>query len=148
MTWPYTVHNKNALTGPVNCKKTTKFWRSRSPISPNSKCFWKIGSIQIEGHIFGQKPKKSLEPFLRKLRYQPTNQPIINNNTDFVGPGWCRSKKLLEDIPDKRFSKKYFENFGATLDEVVHCIFQELCCFSSLTTLRSKWSSYPNLDLH
>ena len=36
-----------------------------------------------------QKSEKSLEPFLRKLCYQPTNQPtnqpIITNNTDFIG---------------------------------------------------------------
>ena len=41
-----------------------------------------------------QKSEKSLEPFLRKLRYQPVNQPtdqpIITNNTDFIGPGWHR----------------------------------------------------------
>ena len=41
-----------------------------------------------------QKSEKSLEPFLRKLRYQPTNQPtdqpIITNKTDFIGPGWHR----------------------------------------------------------
>ena len=46
-----------------------------------------------------QKSEKSLEPFLRKLRYQPTNQPtnqpIITNNTDFIGPGWRRSNKLF-----------------------------------------------------
>ena len=40
-----------------------------------------------------QKSEKSLEPFLRKLRYQPTNQPIITSNTDFIGPGWRWSKK-------------------------------------------------------
>ena len=39
-----------------------------------------------------QKSEKSLEPFLRKLRYQPTNQPIITNNTDLIRPRWCRSK--------------------------------------------------------
>ena len=37
--------------------------------------------------------EKSLEPFLRKQRYQPTNQPIIINNTDPTGPRWHRSKK-------------------------------------------------------
>ena len=35
--------------------------------------------------------EKFLEPFLRKLRYQPTNQPtnppILTSNTDFIGPG-------------------------------------------------------------
>ena len=45
-----------------------------------------------------QKSEKSLEPFLRKLRYQPTNQPtnqpIITNNTDLLGPPWRRSKKV------------------------------------------------------
>ena len=32
---------------------------------------------------------------------------------------------VLKNIPDKRFSEKYmkFENLGATLEEVVHCIF-------------------------
>ena len=75
------LFNKNSLTGPVNCKKTTRhhahlslyaksrktddaksrkwpktsiwaiFWRFRRQISPNCKFFWKIGFIQIEGHI-------------------------------------------------------------------------------------------------
>ena len=73
--------NKNTLTGPENCKKTTRqhahlslcgksrktndaksrkypkpstwaiFARFRGQISPNSNFFWKIGFIQIEGHI-------------------------------------------------------------------------------------------------
>ena len=42
--------------------------------------------------------EKSLEKFLRKLRYQPTNQPtkqlIITNHTDLIGPRWRRSKKV------------------------------------------------------
>ena len=37
-----------------------------------------------------KKSEKALEPFLRKLHYQPTNQqtnqPIITNNTNFIGP--------------------------------------------------------------
>ena len=33
-----------------------------------------------------KKSEKSLEPLLRKLRYQPTNQSIITNNTDLIGP--------------------------------------------------------------
>ena len=44
-----------------------------------------------------KKSEKSLRPFLRKLRYQPTkqptNQPIITNNTDFIGPCWRRSNQ-------------------------------------------------------
>ena len=76
-----TKKKKNTLTGPANCKKTTRhhahlslcaksrktndaksrkwpktsiwaiFWRFRGQISPNCKFFWKIGFIQIEGHI-------------------------------------------------------------------------------------------------
>ena len=30
---------------------------------------------------------------------QPSNQPIITNNTDFIGPGWRRSKKRFCKIP-------------------------------------------------
>ena len=46
-----------------------------------------------------KKSEKSLEPFLRKLRYQPTNnqptnQPIITNNTDLIRPRWRRSKNI------------------------------------------------------
>ena len=72
---------KNTLTGPANCKKTTRhhahlslcaksrktndvksrkwpktsiwviFGRFLGQISPNCKFFWKISFIQIEGHI-------------------------------------------------------------------------------------------------
>ena len=75
------ISSKNTLTGLTNCKKTTRhhahvslcgksmktnnaksrkwtktsiwaiFWWFRGEISPNSKFFWKIGFIQIEGHI-------------------------------------------------------------------------------------------------
>ena len=43
-----------------------------------------------------KKSEKSLEPFLRKLCYEPTNQPIITNNTDLIGPHWRRSKKIKQ----------------------------------------------------
>ena len=79
--WLFINRNKNTLTGPVNCKKTTRHhahlslcaksrktndaklrkWPKTSiwatfgqfwdQISPNCKCFWKIDFIQIEGHI-------------------------------------------------------------------------------------------------
>ena len=46
-----------------------------------------------------KKSEKSLEPFLRKLRYQrtnqPTNQPIITNNTDFIGTDWRQTNKNI-----------------------------------------------------
>ena len=34
-----TRDNKSTLTGPSNCKKTTKFTQFRGQISPNSKFF-------------------------------------------------------------------------------------------------------------
>ena len=79
--WTMSKWNKNTLTGLANFKKTTRhhthlslcaksrktndaksrkwpktsiwaiFWRFRGQISPNCKFFWKIGFIQIEGHI-------------------------------------------------------------------------------------------------
>ena len=38
----------------------------------------------------------------------PTNQPIITNNTDFIGPGWRRSKKyqITFEITDWKTEKK------------------------------------------
>ena len=48
--------------------------------------------LPVQSPNLMQKSEKSLEPFLRKLRYQPTNQPIITNNTDLIGPRWWRSK--------------------------------------------------------
>ena len=46
-----------------------------------------------------KKSEKSLEPFLKKLHYQPTNQPIITNNTNFKGTGWCWSNKPFQKCP-------------------------------------------------
>ena len=45
---------------------------------------------------------KFLEPFLRKLCYQPakqptnqpTNQQIITKKPDFIGPGWRRPNEV------------------------------------------------------
>ena len=45
------LKENNTLTGPANCKNTTKFWQFQGQISPNRNFFWKIGFIQIEGHI-------------------------------------------------------------------------------------------------
>ena len=52
------------------------------------KRFWRF-----RGQSSCKKSEKSLEPFLRKLRYQTTNQPIITNSTNLIGPRWSRSKK-------------------------------------------------------
>ena len=51
-----------------------------------------------------KKLEKSLEPFLRKLRYQPTNQPINTNNTDVIGPRWHRSNTTLQQ-PQRIYHK-------------------------------------------
>ena len=40
-----------------------------------------------------KKSEKSLQPFLRKLRYKPSKQPVITNNTNLIRPRWRRSKK-------------------------------------------------------
>ena len=82
--WLFINRNKNTLTGPVNCKKTTRhhahlllcaksrktndaksrkwpktsiwaiFGQIQGQISPNCKSFWKIGFIQIEAHILSR----------------------------------------------------------------------------------------------
>ena len=41
-----------------------------------------------------QKIRKILKVVSEKTALA-TNQPIINNNTDFIGPGWRRSKKTV-----------------------------------------------------
>ena len=56
------------------------FWQIWGQISPNWKSFWKIGFIQIECYIYivltsGQKPKNSLELFLKK--YQVSDFGLI-----------------------------------------------------------------------
>ena len=43
-----------------------------------------------------QKIRKILSAISEKTALptnQPTNQPVITNNTDFIGPGWRRSNK-------------------------------------------------------
>ena len=50
-----------------------------------------VNFLPLSSPNFNQKTlEKSIEPFLRKLRYQPTNEPIITNNTDFTEPDWRR----------------------------------------------------------
>ena len=57
-----------------------------------------------------QKSEKSLEPFLRKLRYQPTNQPT--NNTDLIGPRWRRPKNTIwQNSSFSAFYEFYFMNY-------------------------------------
>ena len=62
-------------------------WRPFREYFQIKNFFQKSGSVTLS--------EKSLEPFLRKLRYQPTNQPITNN-TDLIGFRWRRSKKRNE----------------------------------------------------
>ena len=65
-------------------------WRPFREYLQIKNFFQKSGSVTflpLQSLNFMQKQEKSLKPFLRKLRYQPTNQPIITNNTDFTGPG-------------------------------------------------------------
>ena len=77
------------------------FWvnlQTFSWISPNQEFFFKSPALW-PFYLYSpltscKKSEKSFEPFLRKLRYLSTNQPILNNNTDFIGPGWRRSKNL------------------------------------------------------
>ena len=44
-----------------------------------------------------QKIRKTLRIVSEKTALpinQPTNEPIVTNNTDFIGPGWRRSKNF------------------------------------------------------
>ena len=71
-------------------------WRPFCEYLQIKNFFQKSGSVTflpIYSLISGKKSEKSLEPLLRKLRYQPTNQSIITNNTDLIGPRWRHSKK-------------------------------------------------------
>ena len=79
---------------------TVWFWANLEPFFVNiseTRIFFKNPALW---HFYLYSPLtsckkslKSLEPFLRKLHYQLTNQPIITKNTDFIEPGWRRSKK-------------------------------------------------------
>ena len=67
-------------------------WRPFREYLQIKNFFQKSGSVTflpLQSPNFMQKSEKSLEPFLRKLRYQPTNQPtnqpIITNSTDLIG---------------------------------------------------------------
>ena len=77
------------------------FWANLdtfSRISPNQDFFKKnrLWLFYLYSPLTScKKSEKSLEPFLRKLRYKPTNQPIITNNTYLIGPRWRQSNKVL-----------------------------------------------------
>ena len=40
---------------------------------------------------------------------QPTNQPIITNNTDLIGPRWCQSNKNWYFTKTKSWSVNTFQ---------------------------------------
>ena len=85
------------------------FWRFWGQISLNSKFFWKISFTEIEG----QKPIKSLEPFLRKIskclilgQFADLFAKIFKSRFFFKNPAlslfylhnppWKKSEKSLE----------------------------------------------------
>ena len=87
------VSEKTALptNQPTNANLETFSW-----ISPNQEFYLKNPALWLF-YLYSpltscKKSEKSLEPFLRKLCYQPNNQPITKN-TVFLEPDWRRSKK-------------------------------------------------------
>ena len=57
-----------------------------------------------------QKIRKILRPVSEKTALptnQPTNQPIITNSTDIIGPRWRQSNKRN----DKRFNNRGYSLF-------------------------------------
>ena len=68
-------------------------WRPFREYLQIKNFFQKSGSVTFLPLQSVKKSEKFLEPFLRKLRYQPMNQPIITNNTDLIGPCWRWSNK-------------------------------------------------------
>ena len=90
-----------------------------SRISPNQEFFFKNVALWLL-YLYSlltscKRSEKSLEPFLRKLRYQPTNQPtilpIITNNTDLTGPRWRRYSNDIQKycLKFERYdAKSYF----------------------------------------
>ena len=87
--------NKNTLTGPANCKKTTKFWRFRGQISPNSKFFWKIGSFKLKV-IFST----NFRPKTKKNRYSRFWE---NYQSAWF---WANLKTFSQISPNQDFFKK------------------------------------------
>ena len=91
-------------------------------ISPNKEFFSKI-RLSLFYHYSPltscKKSEKSKEPFLRKLHYQPTNQPthqpVITNNTDFIGLAWRRFKKKYISVSQKLGNKLLQGNTYRTL---------------------------------
>ena len=65
------------------------FWailETFSRISPNQEFFSKLRFCHFSTFIVPVSEKTAL----------PTNQPIITNNTNFIGPHWRRSKKIIK----------------------------------------------------
>ena len=75
------------------------FWANLetfSWISPNQYFFFKHPALSLF-YLYSlltscKKSEKSLEPFWENC---VTNQPIITNNTDIIGPRWCWSNKKV-----------------------------------------------------
>ena len=117
-------YNKNTLTGPANCTKTTRdhahqslcaksrktndvmsrkwpktliwaiFWRFWGQISPNCKFFWKIGFISFNTN-FRPKPKK-----IRRAAFEK------NIKVSHFGLVWRPSREYLQ-------TKNFFQKSGS-----------------------------------
>ena len=78
-------------------------WRLFHKYLQSKKFFQKSGSVIRLFYLYSsltscKKSENSLEPFLRKLRYEPTNQPIITSNTDLIEPRWRRSEDKSKEF--------------------------------------------------
>ena len=115
------------------------FWWFRGQVFPNCKFFRKNVSFKLKVIFsinFRPKTKKIVisvfeknikvsdfgqiwrpfrehllikEPLLRKLHYQPTNQPIIANITSVIWPRWHGSNNQNTTFPQFSTSGTYFK---------------------------------------
>ena len=81
-------------------------------ISPNQEFFFKSPGLWLF-YLYSpltsrKKSEKSFELFLRKLRYQPTNQSITNN-TDIIGPHWYWSNKISILVNNSNSTSVFFK---------------------------------------
>ena len=128
--------NFRPKTKKIRAKKSVWFWANLkrfSQISLNQEFFSKIWLCHFSTFIvpFMEKFRKILRAISEKTAL-PTNEPVITNNTHFIGPDWCQSNMaksfiLSESKKELINEKKWLiQSFQVFVLEFVHLDFSSL----------------------
>ena len=89
-----------------------------------------------------KKSDKSFEPFLRNLHYQTTNQPIITNNINLIGPCWHWSNS--QNLTLKTYHKLTYTGLLLNLKSFTSFSYKIKCLTDKSFKICNNWNYFLN----